>query len=95
MSEKIIVIVKLDSKNGRNEELYNLAKKLIKPINLELGCIYYELGCNNDGSVFEVMAFTDENSHRIHLESKHVQNFLSEIKDLDVEIKTEKFKACT
>jgi quinol monooxygenase YgiN len=41
------------------------------------------------------MTFTDDNSHKIHLESKHVQSFLAEIKDLDVEIKTEKFKACT
>lgn len=95
MSEKIIVFVKLHSRNGRNEELYDLAKKLIKPINNELGCIHYELGCNSEGSVFEVMTFTDDNSHKIHLESKHVQNFLAEIKDLDVEIKTEKFKACT
>ncbi|WP_150466285.1 putative quinol monooxygenase [Francisella sp. SYW-9] len=95
MSEKIIVIVKLDSKNGHNKELYELAKKLIDPINAELGCTHYELGCNDDGTVFEVMAFTDESSHKIHLESKHVQNFLAEIKDLDVEIKTEKFKACT
>ncbi|MED7789099.1 antibiotic biosynthesis monooxygenase [Francisella sp. 19X1-34] len=95
MSEKIIVIVELDSKNGRNQELYELAKKLIDPINAELGCIHYELGYNDRGTVFEVMAFTDENSHKIHLESKHVQNFLAEIKDLDVEIKIEKFKACT
>ncbi|ASG68337.1 hypothetical protein fh0823_13320 [Francisella halioticida] len=62
---------------------------------MELGCTHYELGCNFDETVFEVMTFTNENSHRIHLESKHVQNFLSEIKDLDVDIKIEKFKTCT
>lgn len=95
MSEKIIVFVRLDSKNGRNPELYELAKKLIEPINSELGCIHYELGCNKDGTVFEVITFTDENSHKVHMDSKHVQNFLAEIKDLDVEIEIEKFKACT
>ncbi|MDR3222571.1 MAG: antibiotic biosynthesis monooxygenase [Methanobrevibacter sp.] len=87
----IIVFATVTLKTGKNQELINVSKDLIKNTRLEEGCIDYNLydDCESQDLFVFVEKWKDEKALNEHMETAHFKSFVEKgsplfAKDLDI-----------
>ncbi len=77
-------VVRLKAKQGKEKELKDLLRNLIKPSRQEPGCISYELLVNKDnpGEFTFVEKWKDDNALNEHFETEHIKAALKKLPEL-------------